>query len=98
MENRTGTATASMVVGIVALAGEWLGILPWFVGFVLGIVAVCLAANGLKACPDGRPGHGMAIAGLVLGIVAIGFTGIFAMCMCVGVGVPLGLAGLAALL
>lgn len=96
MESRTGTATASMVVGIVAVAGEWLSFIPWFVGLVLGIVAICLAANGLKACPDGKPGHGMAVAGLVLGIVAVGLTGVFALCMCVGL--PLGLAGFAALL
>lgn len=96
MESRTGAATASMVVGIVAVAGEWLSFIPWFVGLVLGIVAICLAANGLKACPDGQPGHGMAVAGLVLGIVAVGLTGVFALCMCVGL--PLGLAGFAALL
>ena len=54
MESRTGTATASMVVGIVA------------------------------------------VAGLVLGIVAVGLTGVFVLCMCVGL--PLGLAGFAALL
>ena len=65
MESRTGTATASMVVGIVAVAGEWLSFIPWFVG-------------------------------LVLGIVAVGLTGVFALCMCVGL--PLGLAGFAALL
>lgn len=97
MENGTGTATASMVVGIVAVAGEWVVGLPWLICLVLGVVAVSLASNGLKRCPTGWPGHGQAVAGLVLGVVAVAFSGLFLLCLCVGAGVSVGLLGLAVL-
>ncbi len=97
VENGTGTATASMVVGIVAVAGEWVVGLPWLICLVLGVVAVGLASNGLKRCPTGRPGHGQAVAGLVLGVVAVAFSGLFLLCLCVGAGVSVGLLGLAVL-
>lgn len=98
MESRTGTATAAMVVGIVGVAGEWILGLPWWLCLILGVVAIFLAADGMKACPAGRPGHGQAVAGLVLGIVTVAFSGLFVLCMCAGVGMSVGLLGLAALL
>jgi hypothetical protein len=61
-----GPAVASLVVGIIALLT---GFFP-FVGLVLGIVAIGCAWMGLqRAAQTGGSGRGMAIAGLVLGIV-----------------------------
>lgn len=86
--NNTGNATASLVVGIVALAGSWIFSWTWF-SVVLGVVAIALAASAFKDCPAGRPGHGMAVAGLVLGILAVAFSGLLAVCVCGGLSVAL---------
>jgi hypothetical protein len=63
----SGTATASMVLGILGVLGGWcLFGLPCILAVVLGHVA-------LRETRDGtRSGHGMAIAGLVLGYVFVG--------------------------
>lgn len=52
-----------MVCGIVSLVGSCFG----WVGIILGIVAVVLGAVGIKK----NSGKGMAIAGLVCGIIAL---------------------------
>jgi hypothetical protein len=59
-------AVASFVCGL-------LGLVPFWVGFVLCIAAIIMGAFGLQQAnrlPD-RRGKGLAIAGLVLGIVFI---------------------------
>lgn len=86
--NNTNCATASLVVGIVALVGSWIFSWTWF-STVLGIVAIVLAASAFKECPVGQPGHGMAVAGLVLGILAIVFSGLLGVCVCGGLSVAL---------
>jgi hypothetical protein len=62
----SGTATASMVLGIIGALGGWC---------MLGIpcaVAVVLGHAGLSATRDGaRGGRGMAVAGLVLGYIFV---------------------------
>jgi hypothetical protein len=61
-----GPAVASLVVGIIALLT---GFFP-FVGLVLGIIAIACAWLGFqRAAQTGGSGRGMAIAGLVLGII-----------------------------
>lgn len=86
--NNTANATASLVVGIVALVTSWFFSSWSFVGIVLGVVGIVLAASAFKDCPAGRPGHGMAVAGLVLSILAISFSGLVTLCAC-GLGVAL---------
>lgn len=98
MENRTGTAVASMVVGIVALVGELVLSAPWLLTSILAVIGIFLAVNAFKVCPAGAPGHGMAVAGLVTSIVAIGLMGIFSLCLCAGLSASLGLVGVASLL
>lgn len=87
--NNTGKATAALVVGIVALAGSWIFSSWWWCGTVLGIVGIVLAACAFKECPAGQPGHGMAVAGLVLSILSVSFSGILSACICGGLGVAL---------
>ena len=65
-----GFAVTALVCGIV---GAVLGVLPFFVGWILGIIAIVfgvLARKRAEADPAiGR--KGMATAGIVLGIIAI---------------------------
>ena len=58
---------ASLVLGILALVS-------WYGGLVLGIVGLCLAANGLKRTKDNRErykGIKMLKAGFICSIVAV---------------------------
>ena len=63
----SGMATASLVLGILGVLGGWcLFGLPCILAVILGHV-------GLRETRDGtRSGHGMAVAGLVLGYVFVG--------------------------
>ncbi|WP_422741615.1 DUF4190 domain-containing protein [Micromonospora sp. WMMD754] len=63
----SGMATASLVLGILGVLGGWcLFGLPCLLAVVLGHLA-------LRETRDGtRSGHGMAVAGLVLGYVFVG--------------------------
>ncbi|MFC0866304.1 DUF4190 domain-containing protein [Sphaerimonospora cavernae] len=63
----SGYATASLVMGILGILGGWCAFgIPCFLAVILGHVALSETKNGRKG------GHGMAIAGLILGyIVAI---------------------------
>jgi hypothetical protein len=62
----SGMATASMVLGILGVLGGWcLFGLPCILAVILGHIA-------LRETRDGtRSGHGMAVAGLVLGYVFV---------------------------
>lgn len=61
-----GLSVASMVLGIIAAA---LWCIP-FVNFVCGILAAVMGGIGLKKANTGEGGgRGMAITGLVLGII-----------------------------
>ncbi|WP_246366899.1 DUF4190 domain-containing protein [Paraliobacillus salinarum] len=65
-----GKATASMVLGILAI------IIPW-IGFILGIIAIVLANKAFKEISQHQlGGRGMAVAGLTTGIVATTFYGL----------------------
>ncbi|MFF0657791.1 MULTISPECIES: DUF4190 domain-containing protein [Micromonospora] len=63
----SGMATASLVLGILGVLGGWcLFGLPCVLAVILGHLA-------LRETRDGtRSGHGMAVAGLVLGYVFVG--------------------------
>jgi hypothetical protein len=67
-----GYGITSMVCGILSLLTSCLSLIPYagvvFLGMqvILGIVAICFGAAGLKT-----QGRGMAIAGLVTGIIGV---------------------------
>ncbi|MGI6168590.1 MAG: DUF4190 domain-containing protein [Christensenellales bacterium] len=70
MQKTNGLAVAALVVGIVALVFCWYA----WVGIIAGILAIifgAVAKNQIKQDSE-VGGAGMATAGLVLGIVAIG--------------------------
>jgi hypothetical protein len=61
-----GMAVASMVLGIVGIVFIWVP----FLGLIAGVLAVILGAVALNGVKSGQAGGGgMAITGLVLGIV-----------------------------
>ncbi|MCW3844001.1 DUF4190 domain-containing protein [Micromonospora yasonensis] len=63
----SGTATASLVLGILGVLGGWcLFGLPCILAVILGHLAMRETRDGT------RSGHGMAVAGLVLGYVFVG--------------------------
>ncbi|OKI61672.1 DUF4190 domain-containing protein [Micromonospora sp. CB01531] len=63
----SGMATASLVLGILGVLGGWcLFGLPCILAVILGHVAMRETRDGT------RSGHGMAVAGLVLGYVFVG--------------------------
>jgi hypothetical protein len=64
-------AVAALVLGILATGLCWL----WYVSSPLGIAAVVFGAIGLSRTGKPAGGRGLAIAGLVLGLVALVLTG-----------------------
>lgn len=66
-----GLAVAALVIGIIALVGGVIPILGWFIS-PLAVVAIGLGIAGMvRAGNIGGTGKGMAIAGLVTGILAV---------------------------
>ncbi|GAA3748536.1 DUF4190 domain-containing protein [Streptomyces tremellae] len=63
-----GLAVAALVLGIAAVVLFW----TVFGGIVLGLVAIVLGALGARrARTDGAPRRGMAVTGLVLGVLGL---------------------------
>lgn len=64
----SGSATAGMVLGILALIGFWIP----FLDFVLGALAIVLSIVGLTQTSGNQlSGRGKAIAGLIMGIISL---------------------------
>ena len=59
-----GLAVAALVCGL-------LGWIPFWIGFILCILAIIFASIVLSSTPSGRPGRGLAITGLVFGLVLL---------------------------
>lgn len=75
----SGTATASMVLGILGVLGGWcLFGLPCILAVILGHVGLRETRHGTKS------GRGMAVAGLVLGYVFVGPMILFTIMMSFG--------------
>lgn len=78
-------AVASMVLGILSLVS-------WYGGLVLGIIGLCLAANGLKRTRNDREryrGIKMLKAGLICSIIAVS---LYAILLIVALSVGIGAA------
>ncbi|MFJ9825353.1 DUF4190 domain-containing protein [Streptomyces sp. NPDC101160] len=77
-----GMGTASMVLGIIAVAGFCM----WGFGVLLGILALIFGIIGLKKASRGEAtNRGMAMAGVVLGSVGILISAVFLALMIVAV-------------
>lgn len=78
-------AVASMVLGILSL-------ISWYGGLVLGIIGLCLAANGLKRTRNDREryrGIKMLKAGLICSIIAVS---LYAILLIVALSIGIGAA------
>jgi hypothetical protein len=65
-----GLATAGFVLGLLGLLSSWIPVLN-IVGIILAVIGVVLAAVGLAKSKKVNAGKGLAIAGLVLGVLAV---------------------------
>ncbi|MET3803735.1 hypothetical protein ABIB25_000721 [Nakamurella sp. UYEF19] len=65
---RNGLGTAALVLGIIGVVLSW----TVYAGFVLGVLAICFGGVGLGRAKRGEAtNRGSAMAGLVLGIIAV---------------------------
>lgn len=65
-----GLATAGFVLGLLGFLGSWIPVVN-VVGIILGVLGAILAAVGLAKSKRVRAGKGLAIAGVVLGGLAL---------------------------
>jgi hypothetical protein len=65
-----GLATAGFVLALLGFLGSWIPVLN-IVGMILAVVGAILAAVGLAKSKKAGAGKGLAIAGLVLGVLAV---------------------------
>ena len=72
-----GKATAGLVLGIVGLVFSFIG--GWFsiLALPMAIVGLVLSVSGKKALAAAGQPAGLGTAGLVIGIIAVVFSGIF---------------------
>ena len=72
MKGSNGLATAGFVLGLLGLLGSWIPVLN-ILGIILGVLGVVLAGVGLAKSKKANAGKGLAIAGIVLGALAVIF-------------------------
>jgi hypothetical protein len=72
-----GKAVAGLVLGIVAIVLGFLGGYMSIISLPAAIVGLCLSVSGGKGLKAAGQPHGVATAGLVLGIIAVVLTAIF---------------------
>ncbi|MBP3854290.1 MAG: DUF4190 domain-containing protein [Ruminiclostridium sp.] len=77
-------AIVSLVCGIVGMVGGWIPIVGYITG-ILSILGIVFGAMALKDKPEGSE-KGMAIAGLVLGIIACAITLLAILCVACAAG------------
>ncbi len=78
-DNGKKFAIAALVCGILGIVGGWFPIVCYFT-FVLSILGIIFGVKGMKDCPQGASGRGLAIAGLVCGIVGVAFSLVGVLC------------------
>jgi len=73
--HRNGSGVGALVTGIIGVVLSWY----WPAGLVLGVVAVVCGVVGRKSAARGEATNaGTATAGLVLGIIGLVLTAVFA--------------------
>lgn len=77
-----GKSIAAMVCGIIGVAGCFIpgGWVFVVITLVLAIIGIVLGSQGMKAAKATGEGKGMAVAGLVLGIIGTVMSGIGLIC------------------
>lgn len=72
VKGSNGIATAGFILALLGLLGSWIPVLN-VLGILLGVVGVVLAAVGLAKSKKVNAGKGLALAGIVLGALAVIF-------------------------
>lgn len=105
MKNSNSLSLAALICGVVAIILCFIPIQGGLALFVvitalaLGITAIVLGAKGMKNAKVTGEGRGMAIAGLVTGIIATSLCGLCVLCVAcaiAGIGLLYGAANAAA--
>lgn len=91
MENqKKGNAfsVVALVMGLIAIIGAFIPIIT-YAAWLVGIIAIVFGALGMKRSKETNTGHGLAVAGLVLGIIGtvIGFLGFICIVICAAIAV-----------
>jgi len=63
-------ASAALICGVLGIVGAWIPLVKYFTG-LLTIAAVVFGAISMRKLPVGQKGHGLAMAGFVIGIVSV---------------------------
>ncbi len=77
--NGKGMSVAALVCGILGIVFCWVPVAGWVV-LVLSILGIVFGANGMKKAKAAGQSQGLAIAGMVCGIVGAVFSLIGAIC------------------
>ncbi|MEG0876684.1 MAG: DUF4190 domain-containing protein [Oscillospiraceae bacterium] len=85
-------AIASLVCGILGIIGGFIPVVCYFT-LVLSILGIIFGAKARKAAEDGK--QGIALAGLICGIVGTAFSAVGVICVLCAAGL-IGAAGVAA--
>ena len=82
-----GMSVAALVCGILGIVGGFIPIVMYFT-LVLSILGIVFGVKGMKKSKETGTGHGLAVAGLVCGIIGAAFSGVGVICAlaCAGAG------------
>lgn len=80
-----GMSIAALVCGILGIIGSFIPVVCYFT-LVLAILGIVFGAKGMKNAKITNTGKGLAVAGLVLGIVGTSFAVIGVICVAACVG------------
>ncbi|MCH5202404.1 MAG: DUF4190 domain-containing protein [Oscillospiraceae bacterium] len=89
MENNTsskGMSIGALVCGILGIVGSFIPVVCYFT-LVLAILGIVFGAKGMKTSKETGEGRGLAIAGLVLGIIGTSFAAIGVICVACAAGI-----------
>ncbi len=80
-----GMSIAALVCGILGIVGAWIPVVCYFT-LVLAILGIVFGAKGMKQAKITGQGKGLAVAGLVLGIIGCSFSAIAVICIAICAG------------
>ncbi len=75
----SGRAAVSVIFGIIGIAASFIPVGGGIIAFILGIISIAVAAGSRR-----RGGGGLAVFGLILGIIAVLF-GLRGVLVCAGI-------------
>lgn len=85
-KKENGFSIAALVLGLIAIVGGFIPVVT-YVAWAFGILGIVFGALGMKKAKTTGNGHGLSVAGLVLGIIGtvIGLTGFICIVICAAI-------------